>query len=289
MLSCLGVLRESQHSPNRQSDDALILQAVLAELDALSVRVKLVTPEEFDAEELSRWDLVLPMCETYGRLKRLAAAGAKTMIINRATGVLDCYRIHMVPLLAQIPQVVFPPSEIRMVSQGAGDPPAVFSAPDGWWLKRGDVHNTCDHDVVRVDNWAHAAAVFRDFRSREITHAIVQPHIPGDLIKFYGVGPSRWSTWFYHNPDQAKGLPFDTEELAAAAAAAAAALGLEIFGGDAIVGEGKRITIIDVNSWPSFAKVRGGAAPHIARHLHGRLRSQAASPREQARAAGRTS
>ena len=95
--------------------------------------------------------------------------------------------------------------------------------------------------------------------------------MPGDLIKFYGVGPDRWFTWFHHNPSQVQGLPFGTEDLARAAAAAASVLGLEVFGGDAIVGSNKHITIIDINSWPSFAKVRGGAAPHIADHLLARL------------------
>ena len=277
-LRCLGVLRERLHSPNRQTDDALILEAVLSELKGLGVDVDLATPERFDTEALSAWDLVAPMCESYPRLKRLAGAPAQSIVVNRAASVLDCYRIHMVPLLTATPQVVFPPSEIRSVEQGAGKPPSSFEAPDGWWIKRGDVHNTCDHDVVRIPDWSRAETTLRDFRSREITHFVVQPHLNGDLIKFYGVGPGRWFTWFYHNPDQAQGLPFDTEDLSAAAAAAAAALGLEVFGGDAIVGAGKKMTIIDVNSWPSFAKVRGGAAPHIARHLHSRLRARASAP-----------
>lgn len=274
---CLGVTREQQNSPNRQADDALILRAVLSELEARGVAVSLISPEQFDEEDLSAWDLVIPMCESYPRLRRLQLTPAGTLVINRASAVLNCYRALMVPLLAACPQVVFPPSRICNVEQGPGSPPDDFAAPDGWWIKRGDVHNTCDHDVVRIREWADMPAVLQDFRSREITHYVVQPHIGGDLIKFYGVGPGRWFIWFYHNPSQVQGLPFNTEDLSQVTVAAAAAVGLEVFGGDAIVGPDKRVVVIDINSWPSFAKVRGGAAPHIADHLHSRLQALVSS------------
>ena len=49
-----------------------------------------------------------------------------------------------------------------------------------------------------------------------------------------------------------------------AARTAAAALGLEVWGGDAIVSEHSS-TIIDFNDWPSFEPVRTAAAAAIAR------------------------
>jgi glutathione synthase/RimK-type ligase-like ATP-grasp enzyme len=48
---------------------------------------------------------------------------------------------------------------------------------------------------------------------------------------------------------------------------AASALGLEIYGGDAIVSEGGAMTIIDLNAWPSFALYREEAAERIASYL----------------------
>lgn len=269
-IKCLGVLRELTNSPNRETDDALILKSVLAELESSGFAVTLASPEQFDSAYLEGYDLIIPMCEQYGRLRRLMTlSGPKPAIINHPSTVLDCYRTSMVPILSKAAQVRFPESEIRKVADGAGEPPA-FDAPQGWWLKRGDVHNTCDHDVVRINDWRDMKPALADFRAREITHCVIQPHIPGDLIKFYGVGPGRWFTWFYHNAYEAQGLPFDTEDLEIAAGAAASAVGLEIFGGDAIISSGKVITIIDINSWPSFARVRGGAAPQIARHLRSR-------------------
>ncbi|MBI4423324.1 MAG: hypothetical protein HY554_06335 [Elusimicrobia bacterium] len=268
-LRCLGVLRELQNSPNRESDDALILKAVVDQLEVMGVRAFAATPEEFDAVDVEPHEVLLPMCESYPRLKRLLALEAEHRVrfINPPSAVLNCYRTNMVPLLSECEGLRFPASELRRVEDGAGRPPAGFEAPEGWWIKRGDVHNTCDHDVIRVRAWSELERVLADFRGREITHFVAQPHIDGDLIKFYAVGPGRWFTWFYHDATRARRIPFELDDLASAAAAGAHALGLEVFGGDAIVSPGGLITLIDLNSWPSFARVRAEAAVQIAWHV----------------------
>ncbi|MDE2291535.1 MAG: hypothetical protein KGL53_05585, partial [Elusimicrobia bacterium] len=121
--------------------------------------------------------------------------------------------------------------------------------------------------------WESAEAILADFAQREIRHWVVQAHVPGDLVKFYGVGPGRWFTWFYHDPVRAARTPFDLDALAEQAARGAAALGLEVFGGDAIIGAGGAVTLLDLNSWPSFALVRRGAAVQISWHLQRRLKA----------------
>lgn len=269
-IRCLGILRELQNSPNRESDDALMLKAVLEQLALGGVAPTLMTPEQFDGADPERYDVVVAMCESYARLKRLLSIEAATRAIrfvNPPTAVLNTYRVNTVPLLSQCEGLSFPPSEIRRVDAEPSAPPGSFEARDGWWVKRGDVHNTCDHDVVRARDWSAMERVLADFAVREITHYVVQPHIEGDLIKFYGVGPGRWFTWFYHDATRARRLHFELDDLASAAAAGAFALGLEVFGGDAIVSEDGTITLIDLNSWPSFARVRGEAAVQIAWHI----------------------
>ncbi len=52
--------------------------------------------------------------------------------------------------------------------------------------------------------------------------------------------------------------------LSEAATAAAGALGLEAWGGDAIL-NGDSFAIIDFNDWPSYSRVRAPAARAIAR------------------------
>ncbi|HAH07983.1 MAG TPA: hypothetical protein DCM05_15905 [Elusimicrobia bacterium] len=303
---CLGILREMQNSPNRETDDAQILNAVLEQLRNLGARTDCLTPEEADRRELSDYDLLLPMCETYPRIKRLAGCAQRTGArwFNPPEAVLNCYRLEMISRLARAPEVRFPRCEVRRVQDGPG--PAPFQAPatgpsvagaaraekhqraaPGYWLKRGDVHNTCDHDVVFAAHWAHAGRVVEDFAQREITHFVVQPHIEGDILKFYGVGPGRWFTWFHHDPTRARRTPFVMEELASMAAAGARALGLEIYGGDAIVSPDGSITLLDLNSWPSFARVRQEAALQIAWHLQARWLSRRAKTRTQASSSAR--
>ena len=82
---------------------------------------------------------------------------------------------------------------------------------------------------------AEAADIIEDFKRREISDVLFQRHIEGDLIKFYGVGPGQWFTWFYHDPQTARRLAFELEDLAAQAETAARSVNLEVFGGDAIV------------------------------------------------------
>jgi hypothetical protein len=107
---------------------------------------------------------------------------------------------------------------------------------------------------------------------------VVQEPIAGDLIKFYGVGDPRrqpgappWFRWFYHRDQRVAGYPFAEERLAALAQRAAAALGLEIYGGDAMVGRDGGPVLIDLNAWPSFALYRNEASEQIAAYLAGRF------------------
>src|SRR5512146_2412594 len=79
-------------------------------------------------------------------------------------------------------------------------------------------------------------------RSPGSPSAVLQPHIEGDLIKFYGIGPGGgpdgeppWFRWFYHKGQRVAGHPFDPRRLARLVRRAAAALGLEVYGGDVIV------------------------------------------------------
>lgn len=278
-MRALGILRELQNSPGRESDDALVLKAVMDQLSILKTETTVMTPEEFDRADVSGYDMIVPMCETYPRLMRLKKLEAETgvVMVNPADSVLGCYRTRMLASFAATPGLSYPPTEVRRTTREANAAAPAFEAEGGYWVKRGDVHNTCSYDVVFARTWGEVDAVRREFESREIKDMAVQRHTDGDLIKFYGVGPGQWFTWFYHDPSTARRLPFEIEDLAAQAELAAAAVKVEAFGGDAIVTPEGRIFIIDINSWPSFARVRAEAAVQIARRLRFRLRQKAAS------------
>ncbi len=113
----------------------------------------------------------------------------------------------------------------------------------------------------------------RRFAGRGIPFVIAQAHVPGDLVKFYGVRQSGaavetcWFQWFYHRDKGMLGHAFDSARLRDEAFRAASALGIEIFGGDAIIRADGEPVIIDLNAWPSYALYRDRAADAIADHL----------------------
>ena len=275
MVSCLGICRELTNSPNRETDDALIMKAVMEQLAIYKARTMVMTPEEADGADLSGWDMIVPMCEQYPRLRRLIDYQKQrpVLMVNPPESVLACYRLSMYEAFAKDPSILCPPTETRKIQGAEPLQPPSFDEKSGLWVKRGDVHNTCTHDVVYAEDWSEVEGIRQDFASREISSLVLQQHVDGDLVKFYGVGPGRWFTYFYHDPATARKLPFDIDVLAAMAAAGAHALKLEVFGGDAIITPEGRIYLIDINSWPSFARVRAEASIQIAWQLRSRLKT----------------
>ena len=85
---------------------------------------------------------------------------------------------------------------------------------------------------------------------------------------------SNWFEWFYHRDKGMLGYSFEVARLRRAALGAAAALGIEIFGGDAIIQANGEPVIVDINAWPSYARYRDRAAQLIADHLTERFQRQ---------------
>ncbi|MFA6584658.1 MAG: hypothetical protein WCS77_10210 [Elusimicrobiaceae bacterium] len=284
MPKILAVYREKTNSPNREQDDALILEAVARELETLGAQVKLIEPSAISAVNPDEWDAVIPMCENPPALITIGK-WAKPLLMNPVSAVFNCYRVNMTPLMTAC-DGIHPQTEIRAITDIPGKTAPAFCGEKGVWIKRGDVHNTCDHDVVYVKTWADSAAVRADFESREITKVVIQEHIDGDLIKFYGVGPFKWFGWFYHSTPQAREYKFDLQTLESYAASVAKAVGLEVYGGDAIITPQGRIYIIDINSWPSFARVRNDVKKPIAEHIYGRVAKKTGKTRNGITAKG---
>jgi hypothetical protein len=278
-IPCWGVYRELAHSPGRETDDAEILRATAADLAALGFDVTLKSPDELPEEE----DPAVPsflfvMCEQIPVVEKLAEwerRGAR--IVNRPSAIRNTDRERTIALFAKH-AVPFPKSVLVETSPGRA------SFPGPCWIKRGDVHATQEGDVAYADGAAALASHVARMSSRGIARAVVQDHVPGDLIKFYGVAglsedPDRlsWFQWFYHRDQKLSNYAFDADALAASTARAASALSLDVFGGDAIASEDGRISIIDLNAWPSFALFRRVAAEKIAAHLAARF-TRAGSP-----------
>src|SRR4029453_6666975 len=120
--------------------------------------------------------------------------------------------------------------------------------------KRGDIHATQEGDVSFASTDGEVAAALSRLAGRGISRAVLQEHVPGDLIKFYGVAGGTgdtlsWFQWFYHRDQKLSNHAFSEHAPPALVARAAAALGLEVFGGDAIAGP-RRLVLLDFKPPP---------------------------------------
>lgn len=279
-----GIYRELAHSPGRETDDAEILRATARKLEDRGFRVDLKTAEEIAGSAEEPPAFLFVMCERLGilaTLKRWQEQGVCQ--VNSASAIHNTYRDRML-LLFERNRVPFPASVLVPTALPVPGEKAFREAPTGCWVKRGDVHSTQAGDVVFAPDPESLARALTAMAGRGIERAVLQEHLAGDLIKFYGVGDvadreaaggedsAGWFQWFYHRDQRLQNHPFDPKDLAAAASRAAAALGLEVFGGDAIATREGRIFLIDLNAWPSFALYRDVASERIASYLAARFR-----------------
>ena len=144
------------------------------------------------------------------------------------------------------------------------------------WLKRTDECAQASGDVVYAHGRDELAAAMRRFADRGLREAVVCEHLPGDLVKFYGVKGTGFFEYYYptagdgfskfglerHN-GAARFYAFDAAALAATADRAASLLNLPVYGGDCIVGADGGVRLIDFNDWPSFSRCCDRAAEAI--------------------------
>jgi hypothetical protein len=268
-----GIFREQAHSPGRESDDAEILRLTAKHLEAAGSQVSLKTWEEVMSLPEPRPRSIFRMCAGAAVLRRLIeweASGVRQ--VNTPLAVLNTYRERMT---GRFQEAAVPFIQSRIV-------PTRHAAPSGplpVWVKRADVHNTQDGDVVFAATREAVGSALAGLDARGIGRAIIQPHLDGDLIKFYGIGPvdgvesePQWFRWFYHKGQTVAGHPFDPRGLARLVRQAAIALGLEVYGGDVIATPAGDLVLLDLNAWPSFALYRDEAAAAIAAYLQRRFR-----------------
>jgi hypothetical protein len=156
-----------------------------------------------------------------------------------------------------------------------GTPVPPKEGTDGYWLKRGDAAAQTSDDVVYAADKEALATAVQTMRDRGVTDFVVSAHVVGDLVKFYGVGQRRFFRYYYPTDDgQSKfgdecrngaacHYPFDEEALRYEAERLAEAVGVSIYGGDAIVRADGSFCLIDFNDWPSFSRCREEAAEEI--------------------------
>lgn len=258
----LGVYREVEFSPGKVEADAAIIDAVLAELRSYGADTVAIGAAQFCSDHSLDPHMVLAMCQSEHALSRLAAieeAGAVT--INSALAIRNCYRDLLGAGLARAG--VPTPNGVAVSTATPFDlkPLRALDLSAPMYVKRGDLHALGSDDVQRVDGLEQLEATLLRFARREIRVAYVQQEATGEVVKFYGVSGGEYFTAISDSRDLSDRLKLG---LSHAASVAAGALGLEVWGGDAVV-NGEHFSIVDFNDWPSFSRVRAEAARAIAR------------------------
>jgi glutathione synthase/RimK-type ligase-like ATP-grasp enzyme len=258
----VGVYREVEFSPGKVDADAAILDASLAELAREGLAIEALTPTQFlDRHEIQA-DLVLAMCQSESALRRLAEVERDGAVaINSALAIRNCYRDL---LAAGLGRAGVPTPIGALVRTDERLDHRVLGGVDleqPVFVKRGDLHALGSDDVQRAVGRTQVESILAAFARRGVRRAYIQQEHPGAVVKFYGVSGGSYFTAIAQDGEVPEAA---VRELSEAAQRASSALGLEAWGGDAVMSEG-RFAIIDFNDWPSFSKVRGQAARAIAR------------------------
>lgn len=276
-IKIAGIMRAGAYSPNHIGNDAAIFNLTTEQLRKRGCEVKVYSEEQFIAGEVKE-DIIVDMCREHRSmvlLQQLEDAGA--LVINSGYGIENCTRERMTRILlgSNIP---YPDSLIVDTDEVVKDR-MVAAKMDRAWIKRGDFHAMHKEDVSYVRHPEEAQEVLQEYFLRGIKRAVINRHLVGDLIKFYGVRDTPFFYWFYPFDEghskygheavngHSRGIEFDVAGLRHICQQAADVLDVIVYGGDCIVGPDGTIRIIDFNDWPSFAPCRQEAAPHIAKAI----------------------
>jgi len=258
-LAMLGIYREQIFSPGKIEDDAAIMDATVEELSRRGWEVAALRAEALSSSR-PRPENVLSMAQSDRVLNILKEwTGQGTRVINTVQSVRNCYRKPLTHLLSAA-GICIPLSQlVNLEEANAG---ISLLSSDKLWLKRGDVHAVEPGDVASVTCKEELDQALAHFLGKNIRHLLLQKHVPGPVVKFYGVGQGTYfRAYLAANGEE---LTSNADQLRAIARQAADAVGLEVYGGDAILSETNGPVLIDLNDWPSFSRCCRSAAENIA-------------------------
>ena len=268
-MTFAAIQRHTLFSPNHIGNDAAIFQAVADRLLRQGHQVNFYTEEDLLTKELSERHFFSMIRSKDAVMRQQQYEEAGVVAVNSAFGIENCTRERMTRLLLNA-GVPHPQSLFLNV-----DDEVPADAPMPCWVKRADFHAIHKEDVSYVRHTDELKNLLEEYGRRGIERVVVNEHLTGDLIKFYGVHGTDFFYWFY--PFEMKhskfglekingapmGISFKEEWLREICNQAAEALRVDVYGGDAIVAADGTMRIIDFNDWPSFAPCREAAADAI--------------------------
>lgn len=274
-IKIAGVMRAGAYSPNHIGNDTAIFNASVEQLRKRGCEVKVYSEDSFNSSEIEE-PIILNMCREQASIAKLQALEDEgRLVINSGYGIENCTRERMTRILLG-KKIPYPESLIVNTNENVLDDlrEAGFQS---CWIKRGDFHAMHKEDVSYCRHAEEAQEVLHEYFYRGIKRAVINRHLVGDLIKFYGVSGQPFFFWFYPFEEghskygyeavngKSQGLHFELDHLKDICQRASDILDVRIYGGDCIVDPDGTIRIIDFNDWPSFAPCRMEAAPYIAK------------------------
>lgn len=226
----LMVQRDESFSPNAVEKDLAVLQAVGEKLRERGASVSYVKEELLQDK---RWKLgdrvgvIFSMARSEKSLAVLQQAQAEgVMVVNDPRSIEICNSRRAIDGLMRSNRI----------------PAAPYYERGKGWIKadRG-------HDVRFAANEEEMLAF-----KQQVEDPLLTAHVEGTLVKFYGVADRFFSP---------QGYP----QVAEAAARLARLVGIQVYGGDAVLLSDGTFAIIDFNDWPSFSSCREEAAAAICR------------------------
>ena len=284
-IEIAGIMRAGAYSPNHIGNDAAIFNAAAEQLRKRGYVVNIYSEEQFKLNEIKE-NVILNMCReqsSIAKLQQLEDQGK--LVINSGYGIENCTRERMTRILLgnNIPY----PDSLIVDTNEAIKPLLKKSGFQSCWIKRGDFHAMHKEDVSYVRHPEDAQEVLQEYFLRGIKRAVINVHLTGDLVKFYGVRGTPFFFWFYPFDEghskygheaingKSQGIKFNLKEMKNICQRAAEELNVVIYGGDCIVSPEGEMRIIDFNDWPSFAPCRNEAAPHIAKAVISLIKAHA--------------
>lgn len=272
-IKIAAILRAPSYSPNHIGNDAAILNLTCDQLRKRGCEVKTYSEEQLIAGGVSERHII-HMCRdrrSFPILQAMEDSGA--VVINSAYGVENCVRERMARILIgsgiPYPESIMVDTNQTVVQRL--DAMGITRA----WIKKGEMYAMHKEDVTYVRHSREAQEVLQEYFLRGIRRAVVNRHLDGVKLKFYGV---RGTGYFYHSfpllsPPEGPGPEgFDPDAFARMCDHAAETLDIMIYGGDALVHDDGSFTIIDFNDWPTFAPCRTEASAVIARAVLTRIK-----------------
>ena len=261
MIRKVAVLRNTVYSPHSVDNDKAILLEVADRMGIKDVISEKDLPA-YDAQgQFEDTILFLSMGRMSQTIKFLTERKKQgAVVLNNPQGVAHCARSYW-----------------QQVMKENHWPMPAEKGTEGHWVKRGDAAAQTAADVVFVPRGDSVSECVERFHERGVKEVTVTAHVPGDVVKFYGVLDTGFFRYYYPSDDgftkfglervngPARHFTFNVDELQIMTEKLARLLEVQIYGGDCIVDERGRFFLIDFNDWPSFSRCRTEAAEAITR------------------------